>query len=143
MFLLDTNAASELPKARSGRTDPSVERWADGVDAGPLRPCAITVLELGVVLAERRSPGQGAFLRAWLDMLVIPVSRGRMLPVDTAVALRCARLHVPDRCSERDALIAATALVHGLTVVTRDVGGFEPTGVPLLNPWTGRAAAAR
>ena len=55
--------------------------------------------------------------------------------VDTAVAQRCARLHVPDPRAERDALIAATALVHGMTVVTRNVADFEPSGVPILDPW--------
>ena len=59
----------------------------------------------------------------------------RTLPVDTPVALRCARLHLPDRRPERDALIAGTALVHGMTVVTRNLADFERTGVPLLNPW--------
>ncbi|MBR4736607.1 MAG: PIN domain-containing protein [Rhodocyclaceae bacterium] len=55
--------------------------------------------------------------------------------MDAAVALRCARLHVPDKRGERDALIAATALVHGMTVVTRNVADFKPMGVPILNPW--------
>lgn len=66
---------------------------------------------------------------------VLPEFSGRTLPIDTAVAQRCARLHVPDKRGGRDALIAATALVHGMTVVTRNVADFEPTGVTLLNPW--------
>jgi predicted nucleic acid-binding protein len=74
-------------------------------------------------------------LRTWLDTLVLPEFDGRTLPVDTAVAQRCSRLHVPDPRAERDALIAATALVHGMTVVTRNVADFEPSGVPILNPW--------
>jgi toxin FitB len=61
--------------------------------------------------------------------------RGRVLAVDTAVAQHCARLHVPDSRAERDALIAATAMVHGLTVVTRNLADFEPTGVALMKPW--------
>ena len=92
-------------------------------------------LDIGVLQVERRDKTQGAALRAWLDQHVLPEFAGRVLPIDTAVARRCARLHVPDRRSERDALIAATALVHGMTVMTRNVADFQPTGVPLLNPW--------
>jgi predicted nucleic acid-binding protein len=72
-----------------------------------------------------------------MDTSVIPEFAGRTLPLDAAVALRCARLHVPDPCAERDAYIAATALVHGMTVVTRNIAGFEPTGVAIVNPWIG------
>jgi predicted nucleic acid-binding protein len=98
---------------------------------------AITVqeLEIGVLLAERRDPAQGAIFRAWLNGHVLPAFTGRILAVDTAVAQRSARLHVPDPRPVRDALIAATALVHGMTVVTRNVADFEPTGVSTLNPW--------
>jgi predicted nucleic acid-binding protein len=99
---------------------------------------AITVmeLELGTLLAERRDAVQGAMLRSWLNGQVLPAYLGRILVVDVQVAVRCAALHVPDRRSERDALIAATALVHGMTVVTRNVADFAPTGVPVLNPWS-------
>jgi toxin FitB len=98
---------------------------------------AITILELqiGVLQMEGRDPSQGAMLRAWMDNHVLPEFTERVLPVDMAVARRCARLHVPDRRAERDALIAATALVHGMTIVSRNVADFERTGVPLLNPW--------
>jgi hypothetical protein len=92
-------------------------------------------LELGVLRIERRDTAQGSLLRLWLDHHVLPAFAGRILAVDTAVALRSARLHVPDRQSERDCLIAATALVHGMTVVTRNLGDFAAAGVPLLNPW--------
>jgi len=100
---------------------------------------AISVLELerGTLLMERRDPAQGAMLRSWMENLVMPSFAGRILPVDTPVALRCAALHVPDPKSYRDALIAATALVHGMTVVTRNVSDFEPSGVAVLNPWNG------
>lgn len=137
MFVLDTNVVSELRKAKAGKADRNVTAWAARVPAGGLFLSAITVLELetGVLLVERRNPAQGAILRAWLDVHVLPAFAGRVLDVDTAVARRCARLHVPDPRAERDALIAATALVHGMTVVTRDRAGFEPTGVPILNPW--------
>ena len=138
MFLLDTNVVSELRKVRLGKADPHVADWADSVDATDLYLSVITVqeLEIGVLLAERRDPSQGAIFRAWLDGHVLPAFSGRILVVDTAVAQRSARLHVPDPRPVRDGLIAATALVHGMVVVTRNTADFAPTGVRTLNPWT-------
>lgn len=137
MFVLDTNVVSELRKARAGKIDPNVAAWAESMDAADLFVSSITImeLELGILSVERRDAVQGSVLRSWLEQHVLPEFSGRTLPVDTAVALRCARLHVPDKRGERDALIAATALVHGMTVVTRNVADFEPTGVPIINPW--------
>lgn len=137
MFLLDTNVISELRKAGDGRADANVTAWLSGQDAAALFISAITVMELdiGVRRIERRDPTQGAMLRAWFAERVLPEFHDRILPVDTSVALRCAGLHVPDPRSERDALIAATGLVHGFTVVTRNTGDFKDTGVILLNPW--------
>ncbi len=137
MYVLDTNVVSELRKVRLGKADPRVARWADSVDAGTLYLSVISVLEidLGILQIERKDSRQGTLLRAWLQTQVLPGFQGRILPVDTAVALRCARLNVPGPRAERDGLIAATALVHGLTVVTRNHGDFESTGVALLNPW--------
>ena len=134
MFLLDTNVVSELRKAQA---DNKVVAWARSVAAPSLFLSAITVLELetGILRIERRDPAQGGLLRSWLDNHVMPAFAGRILAVDSAVALRCARLHVPDRSNECDALIAATALVHGLTVVTRNVADFQSSGVRLINPW--------
>jgi len=91
--------------------------------------------EIGVLLAERRDPSQGAVFRAWMDDHVLPAFTGRILAIDTAVAQRSARLHVSNPRPLRDGLIAATALVHGMIVVTRNVADFEPTGVPTFNPW--------
>ena len=137
MYLLDTNVVSELRKVRLGKADLHVATWADSVEATDLYLSVITIqeLEIGVLLAERRDPSQGAVFRAWLNGHVIPAFNGRILVVDTAVAQRSARLHVPDPRPVRDGLIAATALVHGMTVVTRNVADFEPTGVLTLNPW--------
>jgi predicted nucleic acid-binding protein len=139
MFVLDTNVVSELRKVRPGKTDMNVTAWTQSVDAADLFVSAITImeLELGVLSIERKDPAQGALLRSWLEQQVLPEFSGRTLPVDTAVAQRCARLHVPDKRGERDALIAATALVHGMTVVTRNVTDFQPMGVTLINPWEG------
>ena len=137
MYLLDTNVVSELRKAKSGKADPNVVAWAQPIAVGSLFLSAITVLELelGVLLTEWRDPAQGKVLRAWLDQSVLPAFEGRILPVDVEVARRCARMHVPDPRSERDALIAATALVHGMTVVTRNVPDFSGLDLTLLDPW--------
>jgi len=141
ILLLDTDVVSELRKVRFGKADARVAKWADSVDTADLYLSAITVqvLEIAVLRAERRNPEQGAVLRTWLGNHVLPAFAGRILPVDTAVALRSARLHVPDPRPIHDGLIAGTALVHGMTVVTRNVADFEPTGVPLLNPWNDRS----
>jgi hypothetical protein len=137
MFLLDTNVISELRKAGDGKADTNVVTWLSSVDATAFYLSAVTLMEieLGILRIERRDPAQGARLRAWMDRHILPEFANRTLPVDTAVALRCARLHVPDPRPERDAFIAGTALVHGMTVVTRNVADFALTGVPLLNPW--------
>lgn len=137
MYLLDTHVVSELRKAKAGKADQNVRAWAESVSAASLFLSVVTILELetGILLVERRDPSQGAVLRAWLDGHVLPAFSGRILAVDTAVAQRCAKLHVPDPRSDRDALMAATALVHGMTVVTRNVADFVPTGVEILNPW--------
>jgi predicted nucleic acid-binding protein len=138
MFVLDTNVVSELRKATTGKANPRVVAWAKSIQPAALFLSVITLMELeqGVLLLERRDARQGAAIRQWLDRQARPAFEGRVLPIDDRVALRCARLHVPDPRKERDALIAATALVHGMTVVTRDVADFAPTGVPLLDPWT-------
>ena len=139
MFLLDTNVVSELRKAKSGKIDQQVLAWADSAATSSLFLSVITIMELetGVLLVERRDPTQGAMLRSWLNTHVMPAFSERILPIDTAVAQCCARLHVPDPRSDRDALIAATALVHGMTVVTRNTNDFVATKVELLNPWEG------
>ena len=140
MYVLDTNVLSELRKVRLGTADVNVAAWAESVDAAALFVSVISVmeLELGVLAIERKDATQGAMLRAWLDQQVLPEFAERTLPIDMAVAQRCARLHVPDRRGERDALIAATALVHGMAVVTRNVSDFKPTGVVTVNPWDPR-----
>jgi predicted nucleic acid-binding protein len=137
MYLLDTNVVSELRKAKSGKADKNVKAWAESVSVTSLFLSSITILELetGILLIERRDSIQGATLRTWLDSHVLPAFSGRILPVDVVVAQRCAKLHVPDPRADRDSLIAATALVHGMTVVTRNVADFEPTGVEIFNPW--------
>ena len=141
MFLLDTNVISELRKAGDGKADANVTAWLSRQDASQFYVSAITLMELdlGILLISRRDSLQGASLRTWMDSHVLPEFSERTLPVDTTVALRCARLHVPDPRPDRDAYLAATALVHGMTVVTRNVIDFEPTGVCVHNPWADQA----
>jgi predicted nucleic acid-binding protein len=137
VYLLDTNVISELRKAGDGKADANVVAWLSSVDAGTFYLSAVTLMEIefGILRIERRDPIQGGRLRAWMNKHILPEFADRILPVDTAVALRCAALHVPDPCSERDAFIAATALVHGMMIVTRNIADFKAAAVPMLNPW--------
>ena len=137
MFVLDTNVISELRKLGDGRADARVAAWISRRDAANFYISALTLMELeiGILRIERRDPEQGERLRTWMDRHVLPEFLERTLPVDSAVALKCARLHVPDPRAARDALIAATAIVHGMTVVTGNLSDFEATGVGLVNPW--------
>ena len=135
MYLLDTNVISAL--RRPDKADPHLREWAASVPVSRYYLSVISILEIEhvVLLKIRKDKKQGALLRTWVDDEILPRFEGRILPIDVAVTLQCAKLHVPDPQPERDALIAATALVHGLTVVTRNVNDFLPTGVQLLNPW--------
>jgi predicted nucleic acid-binding protein len=135
MYVLDTDVVSHL--RRPERAHPNVVAWASNTPVALHFISAITLLELerGILSRERKDAAQGAILRAWMDGQILARFSGRILPVDIAVAQRCAKLHVPDPKPERDALIAATALVHCMTVVTRNVEDFKLTGVEILNPW--------
>lgn len=138
MFVLDTNIVSELRKVRNGKANPGVAEWAERVPSVEWFISAITIQELehGVLLMERSDPTQGAMLRTWLDHSVTAAFKNRVLAVDEQVARRAAALHAPDPAPFRDALIGATALVHEMTVVTRDLKDFRRFhGVDVLNPW--------
>jgi predicted nucleic acid-binding protein len=136
-YLLDTNVISELRKGGSRSIDPNVEQWATQTTASALYVSVITILELemGILLMERKDYSQGKTLRTWFQDHVLPAFEGRILNIDYKIALRCAALHVPDRKPDRDGLIAATALEHGMSVVTRNVTDFAQTGVEIVNPW--------
>ena len=135
MFVLDTNVISELRHGKPSQS-PAVRAWAAAQPASRLFLSAITILELemGVQALERRTPPQGSALRSWLNG-VRAAFAGRILPFTDSTAPVCAALHVPDPRSERDAMIAATAIEHGFTVVTRNTADFSNTGVALVNPW--------
>jgi toxin FitB len=135
MFLLDTNVVSELRRAR--RTDPNVAAWAESVPQEDMFLSSVTILELemGALRLARRDGDRGRAIQRWIQNRVLPAFANRILVVDTDVARRCAHLHVPKPRPYRDSLIAATALVHSLTVATRNRADFEPMAVPVLNPW--------
>ncbi|ABF40399.1 PilT protein-like protein [Candidatus Koribacter versatilis Ellin345] len=137
MHILDTNVVSELRKGT--KANRNVRTWAQALPAASLFLSAISILELelGILLVERRDPKQGAVLRSWMNKHVLPAFDGRILAMDTEVAQRCAALHVPNPQSDRDAIIAATALVHGMAVATRNVKHFQPLGVAIVDPWQG------
>lgn len=137
MYLLDTNVISELRKVGDGKADENVVACLSQMDAALIFVSSIVLMEieLGIRLLERRDGAQGARLRHWIDNHILPEFAERTLPIDAPVALCCARLHVPNPRPARDAYIAATALVHEMTVVTRNVRDFEPMGVRTIDPW--------
>lgn len=137
MYLLDTNVVSELRHISTGRCDARVAQWQASVRPAVCYLSMVTwmELEIGVRRMERRDAVQGRSLRQWLSQSVATSFFDRILDIDVRIATEAARLQMPDPRPPNDALIAATAWVHGLTVVTRNVADFAPMGVSLLNPW--------
>jgi predicted nucleic acid-binding protein len=135
MFLLDTNVVSEL--RRTERADISVVRWSQAQDPATFHISVVTLMEIrhGALLIQRRDARQAAVFLRWLNDRILSEFRERTIPVSAEIALACAALHVPNPKSERDAWIAATALVLDMTVVTRNTRDFDQTGAKLFNPW--------
>lgn len=137
MYLLDTVTVSAM--RRPEKAPGTLRRWVASVDPMQCYISVITIfeVELGVQLLDRRDRHQAAPLRQWLDTVLRPSFRSRLFPVDEPIALACAALHVPNPRPERDALIAATAIVHGLAIVTRNVRDFRRFPLRLVDPWQG------
>ena len=137
VWLLDTNTVSELRKVQSGRANPNVAAWQADIPKTDMFLSAVTIMELemGILQIERKDTTQGTLLRRWMNEAVMPTFAHRILAFDTTTALQCAALHTPDPRSWRDSVIAATALTHRMTIVTRNIKDFQSTGAALLNPW--------
>lgn len=137
MYILDTNVISELRKAKQGKTAPNVLAWAACVPSQQLFLSAITILEIeiGILSIARKDTNQAQVLKRWLEHQIIPTFEHRILDISLPICRRCAALHVPNRQPDRDAFIAATALEHNMTIVTRNTIDFEDKGVQLVNPW--------
>lgn len=135
-FLLDTNVISETRKA--SRMDDGVRRWLCSVEADELYISALVLgeIRLGVERLRRRDRYQAEDLEAWL-LRLRDNYEDKVLAVDGIAAEEWGRINVPDPVSTRDGLMAATALVKGMTFVTRNTTDVERTGVKLLNPFEG------
>ena len=137
MYLLDTNVISEARKIRSGKSDPSVEKWFDDVTSTDMYISVISVheLELGILAKERQDKAQGEILRQWFENRVLPTFQDRTLVLTQDAAIISARLHVPNPQPVKDAYIAGIAVANRLIVVTRNTKDFEGMNVKTLNPW--------
>lgn len=139
MFVLDTNVLSELRLIAAGRGNPRVAEWASRHDEKMSFISILTLfeIEVGTQRMERRDPRQGAVLRQWVDLAVVPQFHDRTLPLTDAIIRLAASFHVPNPAPMADSLIAATAVVHGMVVVTRNAADFGFAGVRVLDPWAG------
>ena len=134
-YLVDTNVISELRKGQ--RCNPGVASWFAEVAAGDIYLSALTVGEIrkGIESIRRRDEDRAQTLDAWLGEL-LESHTDRILPVDEVIAEVWGRFNVPDPLPVLDSLLAATASVHGLTLVTRNLKDVERTGVDCLNPFS-------
>lgn len=137
MYLLDTNVVSELRKMANGKIDPNVRAWFSDVHPSETWISVVTLSEIqtGILNVARKDDAQAQLLKLWFENKVLPVYQERVLPIDTAVALLAAHLHIPNKRDINDAYIAATAKTHDLTLVTRNIKDFQHAGLKLLNPF--------
>ena len=138
MFLLDTNVISELRKINLGKANSGVKNWAENHQHKFMFISVISLLELeiGTLRLERKDPKQGAVIRTWLDEVIKPTFKDRVLAISAETVLICSRMHIPDKKSLTDSLIAATAIEHKLTVITRNEADFANTGAKIFNPFS-------
>ena len=137
MYLFDTNIISEIRRIRYGKCNKGVENWVNSIPSHQIYTSVVVMMELerGILSMERRDPLQGKVLRTWFEQQVRPTFKGKTLYPDDITATLCAGLHIPDKVPDNDAWIAATALRHHFTLVTRNIKDFEKMGVKLLNPF--------
>ncbi|WP_048715969.1 type II toxin-antitoxin system VapC family toxin [Cardiobacterium hominis] len=137
MYLLDTNIISELKKLDSGKIHPQVQRWAYSINLMQTKISVVSITEIrtGILSLARKGQAQAASLDNWFTNRLLPAYRTRTLSVDTEVALICAQLHIPAKRPINDAYIAATAIAHNLTPVTRNVRDFQGLPLMLENPF--------
>ena len=138
MYLLDTNVISEMRKVATGRANLGLCEWASRQEASRFHISVVTAMELerGILSVERRDTQQGKLLRRWLEQVVRRQFGDKTLFIDDITAEICASLHVPNRCPENDAWIAAQAIQHNLTLVTRNEKDFIGLGIKLINPFS-------
>ncbi len=132
MYLLDTNVVSEL---RKPKPHGAVLAWFEAIADTQLHLSAVTVgeIQLGIELTREQDEAKALEIEAWLEMVAASYN---VLPMDSVAFRAWAQLmHRKSDTVHEDAMIAATAKIHGLTVVTRNVADFKAFGVPLLNPF--------
>lgn len=137
MYLLDTDVLSEL---RKKKCNPGVGKWFATAPDAELFLSAITIaeIELGIERQRKADPAFAQDLSVWLET-TLRAFGDRILPLSVTIARRWGRLGAQIGNKELDLAIAATALEHGLTVVTGNIKHYQPTGVPVLNPFQGRS----
>lgn len=140
MYLLDTNAISEIRKIKSGKANLNFELWFIRQANDDLFTCSIALSELKKGALLKRHNGdtaQADILDDWIESAVLPMFQGRILPFDEKTAFMHAKLQVPDPKPAMDSLIAATALAHNLVLVTENVKDFQNIdGLRILNPFS-------
>lgn len=137
MYLLDTNIISELRLIPKNKANIHVEQWAKSCKSHQFFVSTISLMELekGCLLKKRKDTQQGDMLLKWFYHTVIPSFENCILVIDTLVASVCASLHIPNPRPENDTWIAATAIVHDLILVTRNVKDYAGLPVKILNPF--------